>query len=447
MSFYLRYDGLQSGRRSLAARLGPLLAPPLLALLALPLAKPILFWFLDRSPEILEQALAGLLLRLGLLVCGACALLGHGLVVRSADRAILDPHPMDPQAWLVVLRRRLLRESAPLMLALGLSLLPLALQGHRTAFALALFIVVESWLCGVGLGLATPFVGIWAARSESLQGILNAVRGGQPRMQAGMIYAPGLALGLCGLSLLGALQGMGALSGGDFSPWAILLPAPMLLGLIALLTVPRLAAAWWYAATQVTAEVDAEWAQLAEKDLPATREPVYLEWLARFLPDALRIHFLRTLRQAWRSQRGWIVGAWALGGLGALAGWSSDPGAGFQVLLLGTAALGLLSSLAIRMEIEDPPSLKESIGLPHAPSLLGRLLALFAILQAIVIPSALALIIRQGVPGLTRLAALELCALLLSAVATLSSPLRARALWLHVPFALCLWILVLRSLP
>jgi hypothetical protein len=440
---FARVDKLRRSReRSSAARVVWLVAPLLLGVAAAFVARPALLWFLSAPEKDFVPSLAGLGLRLGLLACGICVFRGHTLALRGLDRTVLDPHPADPKALVPVLQARLLRETWPLATASALLLLPLlGRDGGATAALLAAILVFEGWLCGAGLSLLMPFAGVWVARSRGLRRLLEATSGGQPPMQVALIYAPGFGLAACGGALFLAMKGFDSVLSGQLTGWVLLL-APLPLAVVFTLLARRAAGTLWYAASEVTAEIDAAWARLVD---PEEARRVQGEWIVRLLPAGIRIHTLRSLRQSWRSLRGWSSGAWALGLLAGLAGWSTDPWAAHQAVYLATAAIGLLSGLAIRMEQDDPAWLQEALALPPGRRLVGRAVATYFALQGAVLPTAAAVAIRQGALGLGVLVILEVFVAIAACFASLASPLRGRAWFIHVPSVLFAWLVVLRS--
>ena len=91
--------------------------------------------------------------------------------------------------------------------------------------------VLSSWLGGIGIGYAVHLGSVWAATSPLMAGVLDSIRGGNPREQAAFIYAPGAALALMGVALIfGAGATRLAIEGRmGFVPWVI---APACLGII-----------------------------------------------------------------------------------------------------------------------------------------------------------------------------------------------------------------------
>ncbi len=421
----------------------PWLAPILLGGLAAPLARPILFWFEHRPPELFAPGLAGLCLRLGLALCGAGILVVHEQVVRGQERRILDPHPVEPGALVTAMGARLLRSTSGLALGGCLLLLPLALQGRYRALILASVVVLGGWLCGLALGFLAQLGAVWAARAPAARGVLNLIRGSSPPMQAALIWAPGLAIAACGGALIGATRGLqAALEGSTLAILALSVPA--LLAAAAWSLTPALARRTWYQATTVVAEVDAAWAQV---DDPELARQVYLEWAARWAPTALRPHILRALRQGWRARRTWITGAWGLGILAAVAGWTASPDAGPRALLVAGSAVTVLAALAIRMETGDPAGLGLALGLRRDRLVAARALVVLAYLQGAILPAVAAVWLRRGSEAFTLLGLLEGLAVASAALSSALSLWGTRAWFAYPPLALVFWIFIERSLP
>jgi hypothetical protein len=418
----------------------PWLGPVLLGALASPLARPILFWFEQRPAEDFAGGLAGLCLRLGLALCGAGILVVHEQVVRGPERRILDPHPVEPGALVVAMGQRLLLGTAGLTVGVLLLLAPLA--DRPVALAMSVAVLLGGWLCGLALGFLAQLGAVWAARSPSMSGPLNLVRGSSPPMQAALIWAPGLAIAACGGALIAATQGLKAyLEGAPLA--AVALALPFVLALIGWALVPGLARRTWYQATTVVAEVDAAWAQVED---PEAARRVYLEWAVRWAPAGLRPHLLRGLRQGWRARRTWVTGAWGLGVLGAVAGWTAEPDAASRALLVSGSAVVVLAALAIRMETGDPAWLGRALGLRRLPLATARGLVVLAYLQGAILPAVASVWLRRGLEALTLLGLLEALALVSAGLASTLSLAGSRAWFAYPPLALACWILIERSL-
>ena len=134
-----------------------------------------------------------------------------------------------------------------------------------------------------------------------MAGVLDSIRGENPREQAAFIYAPGAALALMGVALIfGAGATRLAIEGQiGFVPWVI---APACLGMIGWIVALKLADRHLIRAGMILSDIDAHWGvvESAEDD-----KAVYLDWLATDNP-----HRLRLLRQSWRLHRWVTIGLW-----------------------------------------------------------------------------------------------------------------------------------------
>ncbi|MFH1468102.1 MAG: hypothetical protein ABIO70_27190 [Pseudomonadota bacterium] len=419
------------------------IAPLLLGALAAPLARPVLLWFMGGSRQAFAAGLGGLGLRLGLVLCGLGILMVHERVVRGPERAVLDPHPVAPRPLVAALGPRMLMATSGVLLGVLALLAPLALAGELRAVALTLPVIVGAWGCGVSLGFLAQLGAVWAARSPALASLLELLRGTTPPMQAALIWAPGLAIAAGGGVLVLADRGLERALLGDASGYP-LLAAPLALAGLAWLPVPALAERTWYSATTLLAEIDAAWAAVEN---PQEERHVYLEWVLRWAPSALRPHLLRTLRAGWRARRGWITGAWGVGLLAAIAGWTDAPEAASRAMLVAAAGVALVGALGILLETADPPWLTASLGVPPAPRAIARGLATLGYLQGAILPPFLAVLFRRGVEAFALLGVLEALALAVAAAAAALGLARRRAWFAYPPLALALWVLATRSLP
>ncbi|MEC8424945.1 MAG: hypothetical protein VX000_14270, partial [Myxococcota bacterium] len=93
---------------------GKALLPVLAAVVAVPFAQPVLLGFLGSGR--IGPGTEAIALRLGLLVAAAMAMHTYGDLVRGPDRAVLDPHPVQPRALLSAIALRTARERAYLPL-------------------------------------------------------------------------------------------------------------------------------------------------------------------------------------------------------------------------------------------------------------------------------------------------------------------------------------------
>ncbi len=402
---------------------------------AAPVVEPVFFAFLGR-PGALAAGVAGIGFRLGLVCCGAMALATYTALVRSPERSVLDPHPVEPARLLRYLLLRTGLERAGWVAAAALFLLPLVLAGEWLAWALATAVAAGGWAVGLLAGFSVHLASIWVAESPSLSGVLELIRGQNPRLQAALIYAPGAALALGGTAVWAASLGAaGVLSGQPLLGLGLL--APLVVGLAAWSFAPSLGRAWYHRATTLLAEIDA--AYEGQED-PEEARAVYLEWAVRGLSQPLRLRVVRELRAGWRAHRSWLMATWGLGLVGAVAAWSKDPGAGPQAAAIAGAGMVLVAAVAFRLHGASPAWLDAWLGLTARDMRLARGLAVWGWLQGLVLLPVLALAIRQGLPAAGHLGlGLEGVSVALAVVATTTSGWRRWGWAVYLPVAVAIW--------
>lgn len=285
-----------------------------------------------------------------------------------------------------------------------------------------------AWVAGLGMGVGVNLLAPGVGRSPAWAGTLDAIRGVNPRMQAALLYAPGVALLFAGLPVaLGCIGVELWLEGEDRG--LLLLLLPYLSGLAGL------GLAWagrreLSAIGAVLGEVEAAWAQIED---PAEQRRVYMDWLADRMPERLRLPLLKDLRQGWRSFRASITASWAMAALAGLSGWSAAEDAPGRSLLIGGAGLAWVGWLGVRMSAADPPWLLRMLPLRWGDRLVARGLVLLAWSQPIVLVPSVTLGIRQG--GWSLGVAMEGRALLLGILGVLCSQ-STRGSWFYLPLAL-----------
>ncbi len=402
---------------------------------AAPVVEPVFFGFLAR-PEALAVGTAGIGLRLGLVCCGAMALATYTALVRSPERAVLDPHPVDPPTLLAYLLLRTAVARFGWVVAAALFLLPMLLHGHLVAWGLAALVSFGGWAVGLLAGFTVHLASIWVAESPSLSGLLELIRGQNPRLQAALIYAPGVALALGGTAVWAASQGAAGVLAGQPALGGLLL-TPFVVGGAAFAFAPRLARGFYHRTTTLLAEIDA--AYESQED-PEEARVVYLEWAIRGLPAALRLRVLRELRAGWRAHRSWLLGAWGLGLVAAVAGWSKDPGAVSQAGAIAGAGMVLVAAVAFRLRQHSPEWLDAWLGLTARDIRAARGLAIWGWLQGLVWLPVLALAIRQGWGPAGGLATgLEGVSVLLAVLATTTAGWRRWGWAVYLPLAVAIW--------
>jgi len=412
------------------------LLPLAAAALATPLAQPVLLSFLDGPPipEVVAAGTDAIAFRMGALVASAMALHTYSDLVRGPDRAVLDAHPVQPRLLLVAIAVRTARQRLYLPLMGAILMLPLALHGQLAAYAGAVAVIVGAWLCSLGIGFTVHLAAVQAAFSPVLAAVLDLLRGDNPRMQAALIYAPGVVLAVAGLSVGMASAGVRAGLLGWPVGWAFL-ALPPALGLVGALLAGPLAQRSYVRASALLAEVDAAWAGREEGD---EDRRVYLEWLGTRRPE-----LLRALRQGWRRLRTWPMGAWGLGLVGAFAGWSEDAHAPAAVVAVAGAAVALIAAVPTRLAEGDPPWLDEALGVDPGRVALARTAVAALYAQGAILPAIAALLVRQGGRALAPLLVLELSALVAGAFAAQAARrFRSQGVLAYAPVAVLAWAAV-----
>ncbi len=426
------YREVHALQRRRAGGAGRGLLPVLAALAAVPLVRPVLLSFLDQGR--LASGMEAVSLRLGFVMAATMALHTYTDLVRGPDRPVLDPHPVQPRLLLSAIALRTARERAYLPLVGALLLLPVGLDGHWVAWAGGVGVVAGAWLCALGVGFAVHLGGVWAARSPGLAALLDFLRGDNPRMQAALIYAPGVAVAAVGLVTGLASGGLASALDGWAPGWAFL-GLPPALGVAGWLVAGPLAERTYVRATALLTEIDG---MVAGREQADEERSVYLEWAARGRPE-----LLRALRQGWRARRGWAMGAWALGALGALAGWSGAATAPGQAAAVAAGGALLLGALPARLADGDPPWLDRWLGVGGLPVARARATVAVLYAQGVVVPMAAALLIRHGLGSLWVVGLAEALALGGAGLgAGLAARWRGRAAWAYGPAALLAWAAV-----
>lgn len=415
-------------RRNRPRSLGWIL-PVVAALLAAPLLRPALLGFLQGPPRIAD-GIEAIAFRLGVVMAAAMSLHTYAALVRSPDRAVLDPHPVLARPLLDAVALETMRERAYLPIVGALVLSPIAAAGFWPAWVGTALLGFGCWFGALGAGFAIHLAAVWVGHSSSAAAILDALRGANPRMQAALIYAPGVVLLTMGIASGVAAAGLRAALDGLALGWLWLL-LPVALGAIGLALARTLAETQYVRATALLAEVDAEWALVEQKDDPTA---VYLEWV-----PVRHAEVLRALRQGWRQIRTWPVGAWLLGIVAAGAAWAPDDEASGRALLYTAGAACLIAAIPTRLAEGDPPWLDESLGVRRLSVALARAWVAWLYAQGVLLPAALALLVRHGAADAIRMLPVEgLVALCAFGAAAAASMWRGRGVWVYAPFALLL---------
>ena len=400
-----------------------------------PLLQDVFLHFLS-NPDQIDTGSMGFAMRLGWFCCGVMALRSYTALVRGPERAVLDPHPGNPHQLLRYLTVRCASENLILLCCSVAMLWPLAWAGHLEQALVAALVVATGWLLGLLIGFPVHLAAVWAAESRALANVLEALRGANPRLQAALIYAPGVVLALGGLGVWMASQAGLLMLTGEQSG-ALLLMGPALLAAGAWWGAGPLARGFHYKTTMVLAEIDAHYSRLEDAE---EGKIVYLEWTVRLTPESLRPHYLKDLRHGWRGLRTGVLGAWAAGVVVALSAVSDDAQAFERSLALGGGALVVVASLGLWLGIRDPIWLDTSLPTLPRRSYWARTLAVFFWLQGVLFLGVLSLGWRHGSSeAWVFFSALEVLALLLALGAARASRWRERGWSAYLPGALLLW--------
>lgn len=362
--------------------------PPFAAALSLPLFEGNLLAFRHLEGADRVSGALGMFARVALVLTGVLSLRGYDLVVRGPDRGTLDLHPVPAVAYARARLARAAREALPTACTAFVFLLPvfdsppLLLAG-----ALLLGGSAAAGVClGVGVNLAAPGLGT----NPAMAGILDALRGANPRAQAALLWAPAGALFLGGLSVLGAMASLERALLGVDPGWA-----GAALPLVAVAIGARLAhtdADSLARLPAVLGEVEASWsaAETAEEG-----SAVYMDWVVPRLPAAWQRETLRVLRHGWRGERGWLSLGFVGAAMAAAAGFLDPqrPERAALVMLTAAAGVGLLGP---RLRAREPGWLLLALPAPGRP--LAHGVALWLWMQSIVLAGPIAMAVRN-LPG------------------------------------------------
>ena len=404
---------------------------------SLPLLRETFYGFLGVTASAAVPLGAGsVAARLGLALAALAAFQSYSVLVRGEDRGVVDLHPLLPRLWVTARAGVLLRALLPWMVAAVVLLAPLATVSPAAFLATAVA-TTGSTLAGAAIGAGVNLTAPRIALDPRWAPVLDAIRGHNPRMQAALIWAPGVALSLAGSAALAASSGVTLMLDGR-ALGAVLLAVPFVSAAIgarwALSGAPgivRLPA--------LLGEIEAAWSQV---DMAEDHHAVYLEWTIRHAPPRLRRDTLRELRHVWRGLRTWATGSWALAFASGLAAWTpgTDGIDRWRTLTLG--ALVVMGFIGVRLAATDPSWLQETLGLRRTPVATARLLALLLLMQPVLLTGAATLGIRHGVGALAGVIRMELAALVLAALGAVTGEVaRARGAWVYVPAALLVWVI------
>lgn len=402
-------------------------AAPMVGAVVTAMVLPDSFYAVGRD---VPASVADISARVGMALAAGLALSAYSAIVRGDDRGVVDIHPLLPAAWFSARCRRLAREHLGWLLAGWILVGPLG-AASPAALLGAGVVVGCAWMvglaAGVGVNLAAPAVGLdprWAQ-------ILDAIRGVNPRLQAALLYAPGIALTVAGGAILAAAESMRMLLNGRMLGMALLaVPLVVAGGCVAL---GRRHAAEVARFPLVLGEIDAAWGAV---DTSEEARRAYLDWTVPRFPAGWRPHVLRELRHLWRGERGLAVLSWvamAVVGLAALA----PDGRAVEIALAGCGVVGVAGA---RLGRNEPRWLDDTLGLGAARVVPMRALAVGLWLQPVVFATLAGLAVRRR--GEVMEAALRLEGLVvLFAVAAAGAAWwgRRRGVLFYLPAAVVVW--------
>jgi hypothetical protein len=315
----------------------------LVVVVAVLLREAVAVYLLTNTSNRLEQ----LLFRTGAVLVALIALDTYSGIVRHPERSIFGVHPLLAGALLKSVALEQVKKSFwYVALILGIwSGVSAEWMGWIVAY------VFSAWLGALGTGYAVHLGSVWASTSPVCAGVLDSIRGQNPREQAAFIYAPGLALAILGIALIFGAGATRLVIEGQtrFMLW---LAGPMFMGLIGWIAALRLAKIHLLRASMIVSDIDAHWSLLDEGDDPRS---VYLDWLAKDNP-----HRLRLLRLSWRLHRPITIGLWVLGFVAALM---HSVGEVFQVHLVSGIVSVAFLLFPSRLLQHEPQWLQWSLGI------------------------------------------------------------------------------------
>ena len=398
----------------------------------MPLVQPVFLGFVGSSGGAWADGMYAVMLRAGLLVIAVLSLDVYAALIRSEDRAVLDLHPVEPFEVVTVELLGVALSRWWLVPALSILLLPIGLSGRWDGWALAVGLLLGSFALGLCASAMVHLLAIEASESPKWEGVLEAIRGSNPREQAAFIYAPGAVLGGCALLVSQAAYAVPSIAAGNAvaGVWLVL---PFIVAGMCWSAVPQVARNAWFQASGVLADIDARYAAMLDDE---EGRRVYLDWMVRFLPADVAVWALKDLRHGWRHRRTWISGAWFCGVAAALAGWSGSETAPASAVAVGLGAVWLLAAVGVLLESDEPEFLRAWLPAGGAPKRMARLAVLLAWLQAVLWPPVLVLALRHGSSAaLLALAVVGVAMVAAAVISMLAASLKERGLLLYGPVA------------
>jgi hypothetical protein len=350
--------------------------------------------FLDQAPDRHGEGVEAMLLRLGLLLVGWVAMDVYTAIIRSPDRAVLAILPVDSASVVRFEVSRVAMErwwAVPLFLAL---LIPVGIESSWWLWMLCVPMLMGNWLLALTASAMVHLLAVEVAEEPRWEGVLDLIRGRNPRAQAAFIYAPAIVLLGCGFVVSGTATVVRSVIAGDLLA-GFWFAVPVALALVASLPLNGLAERNWFRATAVLAEIDGRYAQLRDAE---EAKRVYLDGLVKWLPASWRPYALRDLRQGWRARRTAVTGAWLLGFAAAAAGWTADPSGPVRATLIAVVSAHLCGVVGVLMAANEPVPLRAWFPVSNQ-SRRARMVVACAWLQPIVWLPGLSVLFRAGLPS------------------------------------------------
>ena len=390
------------------------------------LAEPTLLFF-KRAPDI-GLGFQGLAFRLAMLVAAAIAMKTYQEIIRGSDREVLNPHPIQPDLLFKAIAVRTVKQTWSLPVAVWFIAWPLivntqtfTLNDNLLPYMWLGVLLVVTWAGMIGFGYMIHLASVRVARSPSFASTLDLIRGANPREQAAFIYAPAFAFFIMGVVLMFASSACYAVSTG-YWPLLPVVFLPIILGVVGSGMAVSLAKSEYVLATAILAEIDARWANLEVED---EQQQVYLDWLASKNPE-----LKRALRQGWRRLRIWPLGAWAVGGLAFISGWSGDLQ---TCLVISAVGVCFVSGIPILLSQGDPKWLDLALGVDQRKVAVARWQTAVLYAQGAIIP---VVIFLRNYPSL--LIGLEIVAVVCGALSTILAARFRGGMWAYISFGILL---------
>ena len=341
--------------------------------------------FLDTGAN--ATALRGLWLRGGLLVLSMVGFRVHSTVLRGRSREILALLPVEPRKVVAVDLLDVTRTAVAWVAAVGLLCLPVGQALGISVWAQGMAVVAGAAALSISWSAIALLGAISVAEDPAWAGLLDAVRGNNPRPQAAIIYA------LAPMVFLGGVVLDQAAAGAVGEAHIATLALPWVLGFASIPAIAPLADRVWFQATMVLEDIRARYAAVED---PEDAKRVYMDWTLRWLPDEVSRWAELDLRHGWRSHRGTLAFMW-LGALFAFgAGWSAQAGTPMRAGLVAGVSGWWCGAVMLRMAAEVQPFLRTWLVVPRGVRLAARTWTVGMWSVAPIAAAGVAVLLRMG---------------------------------------------------